>query len=208
MAAPARLRFSALWKRLGASEGAATVFDRLTAAYGERGRAYHTLNHVYDCLERLDEAEQPGEARDPVEAAIWVHDVVYDPRRSDNEARSAEWGALALSAAGVPDAITSRVRALVRATDHAGVPAGRHATLLCDIDLSIFGRDEPTFDRYQRAIRQEYAWVPEPRYRTERARVLTALLERPQIYLTGYFHDRYEPGARANLRRALAKLQS
>jgi predicted metal-dependent HD superfamily phosphohydrolase len=75
------------------------------------------------------------------------------------------------------------------------------------VDLSILGRDEQEFEDYQRRIRQEYAWVPEPLYRVGRARILSAFEKRDRIYLTEYFHDRYEAQARANLRRALTRLQ-
>lgn len=207
MAASPRLRFAGLWRRLGADGPSDDAFDSLTAAYGEAGRAYHTLDHILDCLARLDESEISPAERDLVEAAIWLHDVVYDPRRSDNEARSAEWAARALSAAGVRQRTATQVHELIRMTDHAAEAAGPGGRLLCDIDLSILGRDERQFDDYQRRIREEYAWVPEPEYRDGRARFLSALLGRPRIYLTDAFHDRYETAARRNLQGALARLE-
>jgi predicted metal-dependent HD superfamily phosphohydrolase len=207
VAASARLRFSELWRRLGATGSGGRAFDDLVAAYAEPGRAYHTLDHVLDCLLRLDESGAPSEDSDPVEAAIWFHDVVYDPRRSDNEARSAEWAARTLGAAGVPDATAERIGDLIRMTGHASPPSDRQGALLCDVDLSILGRDEQEFDAYQARIRQEYAWVPESRYRAARARILSAFENRDRIYLTEHFHDRYERQARANLRRALAQLE-
>ena len=206
MAAAPRLRFGRLWERLGAQKESDPAFDRLAEAYGAGGRAYHTLAHVLDCLAQLDEAGAPPERGDLVEAAIWFHDVVYDPHRNDNENRSAEWAAHAMGSAEISSVITDRVAALIRMTAHTSPAGDRDGALLCDIDLSILGRGAAEFDEYQRRIREEYAWVPAPLYRAGRTRILTAFLDRERIYLTPYFHDRYESAARENLRRALEEL--
>jgi predicted metal-dependent HD superfamily phosphohydrolase len=208
VAAAPRVRFSALWRRLDAAGDGADVFEGLAAAYAEEGRAYHTMEHVTDCLARLDEAPAVSGSRNLIEAAIWFHDVVYDPHRTDNERLSAEWAGRALTAAGIPGPTVSRVQELVRATEHAREPVDDTGRLLSDIDLSILGREPMAFDEYQRRIREEYAWMPEPDYRRGRTRVLTAFLERPHLYFTDHFRDRYELPARLNLRRALADLAS
>jgi len=207
MADAARLRFSGLWHRLGARGAGDAVFDRLAEAYGGPGRVYHTLEHVRDCLALLDEAEVAASERDPIEAAIWLHDVFYDSRRRDNEERSAEWAEQTLSAAGVPSGTAARVAQLIRMTDHSSPPSDAGGQLLCDVDLAVLGRDQAEFDEYQRRIREEYAWVSDPLYRVGRTRVLSGFADRPRIYLTQGFRDRYEAAARANLRRALAGLE-
>ncbi len=207
MATPARLRFSELWRRLGATGSGDPAFDDLATTHAESGRVYHTLDHVLDCLARFDESGATLEDRDPVEAAIWFHDVVYDPHRADNEARSAEWASRTLGSAGVSEPIADRVRDLILMTTHSTPPTDPQGALLCDVDLSILGREEQEFDEYERRIRREYAWVPEPLYRAGRARILSGFQKRDRIYLTDYFHDRYERRARTNLRRALARLE-
>ena len=75
-------------------------------------------------------------AANPIEAAIWFHDVVYDTHRTDNERLSAEWAGRVLTAAGVPGPTISRVQELVLATEHAREPAddepvGFSATSTC-----------------------------------------------------------------------------
>jgi predicted metal-dependent HD superfamily phosphohydrolase len=208
VAATARLRFSELWQRLGATGAVNQAFDELAAAHGTPGRVYHTLDHVLDCLARLDEAERASDDRDLVEAAIWFHDIVYDPHRADNEARSAQWASRTLSAAGVPAESVGRIGELIRMTTHSSPPSDRQGSLLCDVDLSILGRGEREFDKYQERIREEYAWVPDPLYRAGRSRILSTFLQRDRIFLTDYFRDRYEAPARTNLRRALARLEA
>jgi hypothetical protein len=80
--------------------------------------------------------------------------------------------------------------------------------LLLDIDLSILGADEDAFDRYDRAIREEYSWVPEAEYRNARIKVLKSFADRASIYHTLIGRKRYESQARANLERALARLRT
>jgi predicted metal-dependent HD superfamily phosphohydrolase len=201
-----RERFTALARHLGASGDAATLADALLADYGEPRRAYHGTAHLIDCLARLDEASASGPTRDRVEAALWYHDAVYDSRADDNEERSAERAHRELTAVGVESAVATDVARLVRLTDHRSHPDDPAGRLVCDIDLSILGRSPQEFDAYDAAIRAEYAWVPEDRYRAARRQVLDGLLRRDPIYQTEQFRRRYERQARANLRRAVARL--
>ena len=199
-------RFEGLWRRLGAAGDAAIIYTVLDAAYREPGRVYHTIEHVADCLARLDEFREPEAERDPVEAAIWFHDAVYDPRSSENESRSAQWAARALGEAGVTATLVQRISALILLTRHLTPASDSAGRLLCDIDLSILGRETTEFDRFERAIRAEYAWVPEPVYRRERSAVLSRFLRRRSIYQTDQFRHRYEALARGNLVRLIEKL--
>jgi predicted metal-dependent HD superfamily phosphohydrolase len=201
-----RPRFAGLWRRLGAAGDSAEVYAGLDAAYREPARAYHTSAHLADCLAQLDWFPEPAAERDLVEAALWFHDAVYDPRSSENEARSAEWAARALSGAGVAGHLVRRVSALVLLTRHLEPATDSAGRLLCDIDLSILGRETAEFERFERAIRAEYAWVPESEYRAGRGRILRGLLERQALYQTIPFRIRYEETARRNLARALARL--
>jgi predicted metal-dependent HD superfamily phosphohydrolase len=201
-----RARFAGLWGRLGATGNSAGVYAALDAAYREPARVYHTTEHLADCLLRLDEFPETEAERDLVEAAIWFHDAVYQPRSTENEARSAEWATRALGDAGVAASLVQRVSALVLLTRHLGPAADSAGRLLCDIDLSILGRESAEFDRFERAIRAEYAWVPEPAYRAGRGKVLRGFLERQPLYQTMPFRIRYEEPARRNLARALGRL--
>jgi predicted metal-dependent HD superfamily phosphohydrolase len=106
----------------------------------------------------------------------------------------------------VPDAVPGRVATLILATRHTTLPEGPDEKLVCDIDLAILGRDSATFDEFERRIRREYAWVPEPIYRRERSAVLAGFLRRRTIYQLDPFRRRFEVVARANLERLIAEL--
>jgi predicted metal-dependent HD superfamily phosphohydrolase len=200
-------RFAAACRRLGATGLAEPLATDLLARYAEPGRAYHGVEHLHDCLAQLDAAPPDDADRDRVEAALWFHDAVYDPRTGDNEARSAELARTRLSAIGVPGTTAEAVAGLVLLTRHLAPPESAEGRLLCDVDLSVLGRDPAAFDRYEAGIRAEYAWVPEAVYRRERATLLRRLVDRYPLYTTPYFRERYEARARANLARSLAALE-
>jgi predicted metal-dependent HD superfamily phosphohydrolase len=201
-----RGRFTSLVRRLGGSGDAGPEADALLAAWAEPARVYHGTAHLTDCLARLDELPAAAEGLDPIEAALWYHDAVYDPRAGDNEERSAAWAEHALVELGIASRVAAEVGRLIRLTRHAEPATDEAGRLVCDIDLSVLGRPPAEFDAYDAAIRAEYAWVPGEEFREGRRRVLRALLARDPLYGTERFRRRYEEPARANLRRALARL--
>ena len=77
---------------------------------------------------------------------------------------------------------------------------------MSDIDLSILGRTTDVYDRYERAIGEEYKWVPNVTFRRERRKILRGFLERETIFHTDRFNDLYEEPARVNLKRAIGNL--
>jgi predicted metal-dependent HD superfamily phosphohydrolase len=198
-----------LWGELGAREINGGLFNQLVAAYSERHRHYHTLQHLRECLAHCDAAGTLARRPAEVELALWFHDAVYDSQRDDNEERSADWAERSVLAAGCDPAGAARVRALVLATKGHIAPAEDIDTqLLVDIDLAILGTSPQRFDEYERQIRAEYAHVPQDAYRAGRSRVLQDFLDRPRIYVTAAYHDALEQPARANIGRTLAGLQA
>lgn len=194
------------WRELGQPAADENLFHRLVACWGEAHRHYHTLQHLYECLDLFEQvrgtARRPGE----IELALWFHDAFYDPKRDDNEERSARWARDSVLQAGLPAGTADRLHALVMATRHEAVPEDEDAQLLVDVDLAILGSDAGRFDESDEQIRLEYAHVPEDEFRAGRRRVLGEFLARPRLYSTEHFHSRYERQARENLSRALARL--
>ena len=200
----AEARWRETWALVGHPAPSAPLAD-LVARYGERHRAYHDLGHVLACLGHAAEVRGRLEHPGCVELALWFHDAVYDPRGSDNEARSAELASRLLAGAASEE-VLSHVGELVLATRHPSRPEAHDARHVVDVDLAILGAPLDAFEAYERAIRREYRWVPAPIYRRERARVLRSLLDLRPLFLTTHFADRFEEAARANLRAALARL--
>jgi predicted metal-dependent HD superfamily phosphohydrolase len=184
----------------------------VVSAYATPPRAYHSFSHVQEVLSHLATVptwERPAE----VLLAALFHDAVYVAGRKDNEARSAELAADAITTflprAGLD---VARVRHLIGLTARHGAltvaefvtdPDAAH---FLDADMAILGSAPEAFDAYDAAIAEEYRPVTNALlYRFGRRRFLSKLLDAERIYLSDVFHARLDAAARANLRRALAR---
>jgi len=200
-------RWKGAWFNLGSGRPEPRVLAELLGRYSEPHRAYHNVEHLKDCFRRFDEVH--GLAQHPAEVllALWFHDAIYDTRASDNEEESARWARDVVASSGGPPTSASRIYDLILATRHDDSSIRGDAALVADIDLTILGAPPERFQAYDRQIRQEYAWVPEPDFRETRLRILDGFLARPAIYLTGPFRRKYEVQARQNLESAVAELR-
>jgi predicted metal-dependent HD superfamily phosphohydrolase len=177
--------------------------EELASAYAAPGRHYHNLAHIEDCLAALARVEGiSANDRELLSEAIWWHDVVYDPARSDNEELSAQLAERHLRAD-----ISSEVGRLIRLTRTHDVKADdRLGAILISIDLSILGAEPARYDAYAAAIRQEFIHVSDADYRAGRAAVLRRFAARQVIYPDAGFAATYDQRARDNLARELASL--
>ena len=183
------------------------MIPSLRAAYDEPQRRYHTLAHIEDCLARLAAISELSEHdRKLLTLAIWWHDAVYDPTRGDNEALSAELAGHDLSALNVPASDVVEVQRLIMLTKgHEVGDDDRLGRLLVSIDLSILGAEPSVYRAYARAVREEYAHVPEAAYRMGRAHILSSFLKAPRLFPDQAFAALEGP-ARANLQAEIAEL--
>jgi predicted metal-dependent HD superfamily phosphohydrolase len=157
------------------------------------------MTHIAHCLEEFDGARDLAADPVAVELALWTHDAVYDPRAKDNEARSADLARGVAAAMGLSRERGERVAGLILVSTHQRLADDPDAQLFADIDLSILGRPSAVFAEYERQVRVEYAWVPEPLFRAARSAILKSFLDRPAIYATPHFRRKYEAMARLNL---------
>jgi len=201
-------RWVALWQRLGAQGDASLVYNDLVARYSEPHRAYHTLQHIGHCLDELEQVRYLATSPDAVELALWCHDVIYDTKTKDSEERSAALAVEVVRNASLPDDLGQSVANLIMATKHSAAPTDPDVQLLVDIDLSILGQTEARFDEYERQVRKEHEWVPEDQFVAGRSAIVESFLDRPNIYSTQFFRNKYEAQDRANIARSLARLRA
>lgn len=185
---------------------AGTRFDELERAHSEKHRRYHTTRHIEECLRLFDAVRGLCRFPEEVEYAIWLHDAVYHPRRSDNEEKSAGLAGRWLEECGAEGETIERVRRLILITRHTGDPQTTDERVLVDIDLHILGAPAERFDEYEEQVRSEYRWVPAPLFNRRRAQILEGFLARDPLYHTGACRSEFEESAKANLRRSLARL--
>jgi predicted metal-dependent HD superfamily phosphohydrolase len=177
--------------------------EELVAAYAAPGRHYHNLTHIEDCLAALAHVDGLSTVeREILQEAIWWHDVVYDPTRTDNEELSAR-----LAEQHVQAELRREVGRLIRLTKTHDVEAhDRLGAILISIDLSILGAEPARYDAYSAAIRQEFIHVSDLDYRAGRGGVLRRFAARPVIFPDAGFAAMYDRRARENLARELTSL--
>ena len=184
------------------------LWTHLAEAYGEPQRHYHTLDHiaavVTDAVRLRDRFEQPDAAL----LALFFHDVVYDPLRRDNEARSADKLELWLGRRIAGDVLAFCRRAIGATASHAS-QGDPDIDLILDIDMAILGASPKTYWRYAEGVAREYLPVYGfDAYAAGRAKLfLEPTLARGSLFLTPPFAA-LEAQARANLADELAQWTS
>lgn len=197
-----------------------------------RGRVYHNIEHVLHCLEELTWVQDQVDPKQygALLAAVWFHDIVYDPKSPSgfNEVESGRVALLrSMPLSTLQMILATRKHIPVAATasemwslygysyldgmgriDFKSEASPETLSLFLDIDLSILGQQQVDYDRYARAIRQEYSFVSDPAYKEGRTKILNNFLSRDRIYLTDSFESRYGVQARENLTREIAQLGS
>lgn len=186
--------------------------QRLYNAYSEPQRAYHTLQHLEECLQHLDNYQllhpNPNDTNDDVpdyalvEIALWYHDAIYQPIAQHNERNSAQWAIDFLSRSGANTTVCEQVDSLIMATCHQQEHQqneDHNQQLLVDIDLAILGTNRERFQEYEQQVREEYKGVRRFIYRKKRRAVLQSFLALPRIYNTQWFYAHFEQQARQNL---------
>jgi predicted metal-dependent HD superfamily phosphohydrolase len=177
------------------------MFDAIRQHYAGKGRFYHTLDHVAAMLEIVRSLASFARNLNAVNLAVWLHDVFYDSRASDNEVRSAEYAEQLCEKTSIKEG--RAVASLILKTKTHEAEDDPDAQVLIDADLAIFGASEPAYRAYAEKIRQEYAWVPEPDYRLGRRQVLERFLMKPRIF---HLSAHLEESARRNIAAEIARL--
>lgn len=204
----------AVWQQVAHGEHD-HLLHQVLACHREPQRRYHTATHVMWVLRHVAQLAAAHSADDEpdavdlpaVQLAALYHDVVYDPRAADNEARSAALAERAAAELGWSPPRVHLVGRLVLATAGHRVTDANDALLL-DADLAILGAAPGEYQAYVSGVRSEYAHVAEPQWRTGRAAVLREFLARPHVFSTVTMRAARESRARANIAAELAALSS
>lgn len=196
---------------------------QLTTLYTQPHRKYHNINHINDCLAELENIPHSGVNFNDrtlvgldcaiIEDAIWYHDAIYNPYSKLNERRSFDL---------IPDSANPSYDGAVR---EAVLATANHlydqsvlaitTQIMLDIDLAGFGKERHVFARNGMNIRHEYYNTKLVDFLKGRKNFYDALVKRPTLYYTDYFHHKYHEKSRENIRweidllnRAYAKVDT
>jgi predicted metal-dependent HD superfamily phosphohydrolase len=168
--AQARVAFELVASHWGApADLVDAAYADVVARYAEPHRTYHTLEHIEEVVALVDGPE--------VELAAWYHDIIYDTKASDSEARSALYAGDVLATLGAPADVIEEVQRLINMTaGHVAADDDANGQMLMSADLSILRAAPDRYDRYARDVRAEYAHVDDESWRAGRTAVLQSLL--------------------------------
>ena len=178
----------------------------LHAAYSEKRRFYHTVDHIDAMLTHFDGVKHIAKRPEELELAIWFHDAIYKSLSKTNELDSANWAQAFLASHGYGEAGIERVHNLIMATLHNGSVKSHDEQLIVDIDLAILGAPPAVYDQFERNVRKEYRLVPWFIYRKKRKELLQSFLSNASIFNLDPFKENYESTARYTLGRAIDML--
>ncbi|WP_372860129.1 hypothetical protein [Psychrobacter sp.] len=198
-------------------EQVSILWQDIAMRYNEPQRAYHDLQHIQQLFGQFEQIKHLFHEPHIIALAIYYHDVIYEPTRSDNELKSAEYAVESLT--GYLSAEQCQhIYALIMMTASHQIDKWSNETkerekysdgaYLLDMDLSILGVSWSEYEQYAHAVRQEYAHVSDGDYRVGRIAVLKELLAHPTLYLTDYYYARLEKQARKNIEHEITLLHA
>ncbi len=200
------VRWNKLFSAVENQELVKLGFANLVGKYSEKQRHYHTLSHVENCLKQMDLLSNLVSDKFCIEASIWFHDVIYDPKQSNNEELSAAYAQDFLQSIQLSESQIQKITSLILLTKHPSHPQTDDEKYLIDVDLSILGSSTDTYELYETWIREEYAHVPLKKYKEGRKEVLSSFIQTDYLYCSEFFREKYEAQARQNIVRAIRAL--
>ena len=189
------------------------LWQDIAVRYNESQRAYHSLQHIQQLFLQFEKIKHQLHEPHIIALALYYHDIIYDPRRSDNELKSAEYAVEALKGYLSAEQCQHIYALIMMTATHElheclDKDTVSDAAYLLDMDLSILGTPWSEYQVYAQAVRQEYRHIANEDYRTGRIAVLQKLLAHPVLYLTAYYHNQFEVQARDNIKREISLLHA
>ncbi len=180
-----------------------TLWNELESNYSNTSRTYHTLTHLKNLFEQLNEVKSHINDWDTILFTMFYHDVIYNPSRNDNEEQSAEVARKQLQSLSVPQEMISKCIQQIITTKSHSISTDNDTNIFTDADLSILGQDWEVYSEYSKQIRKEYSIYSDSEYNLGRKNVIKHFLDMENIFKSDIFRVKYENPARRNLLREM-----
>lgn len=172
----------------------------LCILYTSEDRFYHRLEHIEQILCTIDSLRPICQNLPALQLAAWFHDAIYNPKAKNNEEKSAEYAAIALTQLQIPHTIIDRVIKMILYTQyHQAASDDIDSQIFLDADLAILGTNTREYNVYAAAIRREYSWMAAAEYQQGRIEILQKFWQRQRIYFTDRMFTKLEKKARQNI---------
>ena len=146
------------------------------AMWNESHRSYHTLNHLNDLIEQINENKSKYSEKEYEKLMITslFHDCVYDPTKSDNEEKSAEFFENCCIDKSDADIQDIKQMILDTKTHESTTPLSESFN---HYDMSIVERDFDQLLEWEKGIAEEYKFAGE-KYKEGRLKFLDSILDK------------------------------
>ena len=134
--------------------------------YNEKHRFYHNANHISYIKSKIDELNISNLNKNILHTVADYHDVVYDPKESDNEEKSVDF--FKLNQTSVSSEYVDIVCNIIMDTKLRVPPESALSRLFWEIDNSILLSDFKTLLSYEDSIFKEYQFVSYDVYKQKR----------------------------------------
>ena len=212
------------------------IFRIVSHKYTETHRFYHDVSHINNMcsLLMMSDVRDDIKRNTALQLAILFHDVIYDPKSSENEENSVRFmfsliDLLGMSGIGTggdicdPEVLeqaafmilSTKKHVLTKDEDAEGIyddyPDLKELTsIFLDLDLSVFNPDRYesgyVMDDYEDRIRKEYRFVPDEEYYPARIKILQSFANREKIYFSDIFGSEANNNAKASLKYLIIRL--
>jgi predicted metal-dependent HD superfamily phosphohydrolase len=148
-----RLKWDELCKETGMVDPFNKYFNHIMQKYNEPHRYYHTGEHILFCLRN---AEYHKINSPEIKLTIWLHDVIYDPTRNDNEQQSCIFANKILQELNVPSESIKFILSMIMDTTHVSPAKSYSGACVADVDMLILAVNKIGFLKYEEDISKEY----------------------------------------------------
>lgn len=151
--------------------------NTILSMWNESHRSYHTLNHLNDLIEQINENKSKYSEKEYEKLIIasLFHDVVYDPMRNDNEEKSAEFFEQCCVDKSNQDVKEIKQMILDTKTHKANTKLSESFNYY---DMSIVERDFDKLLEWEKGIYEEYKGYGKENYKLGRLKFLESLLDK------------------------------
>lgn len=150
--------------------------NTVLAMWNESHRHYHNLNHLNDIIDQINEnkSKYSGKEYEKLMLTALFHDCVYDPMRSDNEEKSAQFFIECCQDKTNSDILEVKQMILDTKTHESTTNLSESFN---HYDMSIVERDFDQLLEWENGISEEYKSYGE-QYKEGRLKFLESLLDK------------------------------
>ena len=151
--------------------------------WNEPNRHWHNQDHLLDLLEQINLDFDSGlislTEKKKLQMVALFHDIVYDPSRTDNEERSADF---MISLCENRELLKDVYQVILDTKTHTS--SSPLSEKFNKYDMNIVERDYDSLLKWEEGIRKEYSMYSDEEYKAGRVKFLESLLDK-------YVHNSY-----------------